>query len=443
MVLSNSIRTLFLVCKPLYPPIGGAALRNWQNINAMMKYGPVAVVNIHPEPPPTPPETPPPNVAMVQDLVVGARPLRQKIGRRFNMVKWYFTQQEPLSDIHYSDAIATELDRLITKFQPDIIVFEEIWLYCYLFVFKRRSCKIIFDAHNAETFLFESLFANRSSSLKNRINEVIRVQLVRKIETRFITQADQVWSCSDRDAQLLQQLTPTQLRTVVVPNGIDVSSYEDVRRGNSCVPATLEPNPHTLIFPAAFSYLPNITAANLLLNEIFPKLQTLFPNCRLLLVGANPTGEMQAAAQANPGVIVTGKVPDVRPYLAIASVVIVPLRQGSGTRLKILEAFAAGRPVVSTTKGAEGLQAQDGVHLLIRDDVDAIVAGVKTLWTDAVLEHQLAIAAYQLVKSAYSWEAVGNQIDQAIHHLTPICLDRFSLNQPHMQLGISQSASPD
>jgi glycosyltransferase involved in cell wall biosynthesis len=96
---------------------------------------------------------------------------------------------------------------------------------------------------------------------------------------------------------------------------------------------------------------------------------------------------------------------------------VVPLQQGGGTRLKLLEAFASGCPAVSTTKGAEGLNVRDGEHLLIRDEIEAITEAVEQLWSKTALVEKLAAAAYELVKAEYSWEAVSKRVDQALQQL--------------------------
>jgi glycosyltransferase involved in cell wall biosynthesis len=175
--------------------------------------------------------------------------------------------------------------------------------------------------------------------------------------------------------------------------------------------------PFTLFFAATFGYLPNQVAAQLLIEQILPRLQEIYPDCRLILGGKSPTPYMLEAAKQNPGIVVTGLVQDIRPYLSISSVVIVPLLQGGGTRLKILEAFAAGRPVVSTTKGAEGLRVEDGKHLLIKNSIDELVAGVCELWADPDLGQTIAQNAYELVKAEYSWESVGKRVEQGVQEL--------------------------
>ncbi|MGL6283534.1 MAG: glycosyltransferase family 4 protein, partial [Microcoleaceae cyanobacterium] len=151
--------------------------------------------------------------------------------------------------------------------------------------------------------------------------------------------------------------------------------------------------------------------------QIYPKIREIYPDFHLLLVGREPTKFMQEASHNNPNIIVTGEVTDMRPYLAIAHIMIVPLQKGGGTRFKILEAFASGCPVISTKKGAEGLKAEDGKHLLIRDNIEDIVAGVIELSTKPNLGEELSSNAYEQVKTEYSWQAVGDKVQVAIKQL--------------------------
>ncbi len=179
----------------------------------------------------------------------------------------------------------------------------------------------------------------------------------------------------------------------------------------------MNPNGEVLIFPAIFSYKPNVVAAAFLIKEFFPRLASSFPDCQLLLAGDRPTPDMTAAAQGEPRIVVTGGVPDMRSYLAAASVTVVPLFQGGGTRFKILEAFASNVPVVSTAKGAEGLAVEDGTHLLIAGTADEFVDAVKRLWMDERLAKQLAANGLGLVKQSYSLPVISQQIANAIDKL--------------------------
>lgn len=406
-----SVRTLFITRDLPYPPMGGAALRNWQNINTMMKYGSVGIFSVFKG---TPESKTLPGIALWHHYDLN-QPLSQ--WEKLQKQLWWLRRQgHPEVDRWYAIAAIKKLEAVITQFKPDIVVFEEIWLYPYLKTVKRHKCRIIFDNHNVEAELLQQRY-RAMKARRAQIKEKIEVPKIKSIERDFIRQADQVWLCSESDTHLLQKWYGQISHSQVISNGINLAYYDNVRLGEIHCDPDLKDGKKNLIFVGSFTYIPNIEAAKLLINQIYPKLKKLYPDCRLLIVGKNPPQKIREVAQTYSDIILTGKVPDVRPYLAAASVVVTPLFQGSGTRLKILEAFAASRPVVSTSKGVEGLKVKDGEHILIRDNVDDLVAGVSQLWSEPILQQKLADSAYKLVKQEYSWEAVSIQLDRAIRAL--------------------------
>ncbi len=408
MANNSSLRTLFITKEVPYPPIGGVSLRNWQNINIMMKYGPVAIFSASNW---TPKETSLPGVTLWHHSNVEIqRSGWENLERR---LWWLHPRRHPDADWSYSSTAARELDELIAKFKPDLVIFEEVWLYPYLSVVKRHQCHIILDEHNVEANIFQQKYSS-VQNLKSEIKVKIQLNHLKSIESDFSKQADEIWVCSDNDANLIKELYGQVAPTHVVPNGINVAHYDGVHSRECSPESGLENKSRNLLFLGQMSYLPNTVAAELLINKIYPKLREFYPDCRLLLVGRNPTPFMLDAANKDAQIIVTGSVPDVRPYLAAASVMVVPLIQGGGTRLKILEAFAAGCPVVSTAKGAEGLKIKDGEHLLIKDSIEELVAGVCQVWSDPALGEKLAGCGYELVQEEYSWESVGGRVEEAV-----------------------------
>ncbi|MFB2974892.1 glycosyltransferase family 4 protein [Microseira sp. BLCC-F43] len=404
----NSIRTLFVTRYPAYPPVGGSALRNWQNINIMMKFGLVAIISICFEKPSSNPALPP-GITICKNYYIDDLKKQRSFWKKIKHRLWKLRPYgHPWHAPFDSDIVAQELSQVLAKFQPNLVVVEELWLYHYFNTIKRYGCPMIYDAHNVEL----SGARDISISEPNKIDRLM-LNKVESIERDFVSKADQIWVCSKEDNRLLQQLYHNTPPIHVVPNGLDIAYYDGVRLGNS----ELEPTPWSILFTASFQYEPNAAAAQILIDQIYPRLRQNFPNCRLMLVGVKPTRYMREAAKQDPGIVVTGRVPDVRPYLAAASVVVVPLLQGGGSRLKILEAFASHRPVVSTTKGAEGLKVRDGEHLLIADKVDEIVAAVQQLWSEPSLGKKLADSAYELVWAEYSWKVSGQRVEQAVQQL--------------------------
>jgi glycosyltransferase involved in cell wall biosynthesis len=421
--MMSNLRTVFVTRSLPYPPIGGAPLRNWQNINIMMKFGSVAVFCLPTLPHELNQKTQSPPIEILwsihypQDRQLV---LQEKIERRWRQFWWLLTRGHPFTNTkkYYTRSIERELTEVLTQFQPHIVIFEEPWLYCYLPTVKSFQCRIVLDAHNAETsLLLETSGAETRKDLMTDVRARLELAKVRSIERDFIREVDCVWVCSDRDAKLLQKLTRKAVDFHIIPNGVDLARYDCRRLDEDSIPDWLRPEPQTVIFAASFNYGPNELAAKLSIEEIYPLLKATYPNCRLLLVGVDPTESMRQAAKQNPNIIVTGKVPSVLPYLAAASVVAVPLLQGGGTRLKILEAFAAGRPVVSTSKGAEGLRVRNGEHLLIGENAGELAAGICKIWSDSCLTQRLVRSAYEFVRTEHSWEAVAQTVERAVDKL--------------------------
>jgi glycosyltransferase involved in cell wall biosynthesis len=156
-------------------------------------------------------------------------------------------------------------------------------------------------------------------------------------------------------------------------------------------------------------YRPNAEGARFFVEQIFPLIRRELPHATFAVVGADPPPPVRELAQV-PGVTVTGTVDDVRPWLRNAQIVVVPLLNGGGTRLKILEAFASGRPVVSTHAGAEGIEASDDAELLIADDPAAFSRAVIELANREELRSRLVDAAFDLVRDRYQWSAISDAL---------------------------------
>ncbi len=174
--------------------------------------------------------------------------------------------------------------------------------------------------------------------------------------------------------------------------------------------------PPTLLFQGTFDYGPNVDGAQWLVRDLAPKIRARLADARIRLVGKT-TGSVDSLAEP-PLVTVVGRVPDMEPELADADLVVVPLRMGSGTRFKILEAFAHRIPVVSTRLGAEGLGAEDGVHLLVADHPDAFAAACARLCSDLVLRRRIVDAAEDLFKECYESAAARARIHDIVASLT-------------------------
>jgi glycosyltransferase involved in cell wall biosynthesis len=408
---NDGSRFLFLTRQPLYPPIGGTPLRNWQNVNLVMHSGSVSAFTVTAGSPHFEPRTPPGVRLWRYHRVQAATSLSAKLHRRTWLLR---SKAHPVSEQLYSPTVEKQLNNLLAELKPQVVIFSELWLYRYLRTVKSHGCRIILDAHNIEAPMRREILASQQTY---RIIDRLRLAQLENIEREFVRSADQVWVCSESDAGLLTQTYKNFPPVHVVPNGVDPSYYSDVWSPSRGAKKPVDNNPHTLLFTATFSYSPNANAAHYLIDEIYPELKKTYPGVRLLLIGKDPTPHMLRHAERNPNITVTGHVSDIRPYLATQGVFIVPLFQGGGTRLKILEAFAARLPVVSTTKGAEGLKVQARRHLLLGDTTDQLVHEVQRFWSDGALSERIVQSAYDLLQKEYSWESVGVQMQHALDEI--------------------------
>jgi glycosyltransferase involved in cell wall biosynthesis len=233
-----------------------------------------------------------------------------------------------------------------------------------------------------------------------------RLAMARRYERVIYRGFDRVVLISEVDAAYLRRLAPT-LPVAVIPNGV-------AREWLDAAPAP--PASATLLFVGNYAHGPNVAAARALATEVLPQVRAAIPEARAVLVGANPTPALQALA--GPGVEVTGWVPDVRPHLRSASCMVAPITQGAGLRNKLLEAMAAGIPVVSTPLGCEGLAVTVGENILLgRDSRELAVQTIRVL-RDPPLRSRIGAGGRALVERLYTWERVAGLYEALYESLT-------------------------
>jgi glycosyltransferase involved in cell wall biosynthesis len=223
---------------------------------------------------------------------------------------------------------------------------------------------------------------------------------VKKEEIAAWRNADGVVLTSAADEKTLLSELPSSA-TSVVPNAVDLESF---------APQPTEVDPERLLFFGAMNYHPNIDGVTYFVKEVLPLIVAERPNVVFEVIGQNPPAEILALAGRN--VTITGFVPDPRPYLDRASAVVVPLRVGGGTRFKIVEAMAKGRPIVSTTIGAEGLEVEHGRELLLADDPTSFARETLRLLESPELGAGLGGNARQRAEQSYGWGAAVVRLEQ-------------------------------
>lgn len=256
---------------------------------------------------------------------------------------------------------------------------------------------VVLNAHNVESELVAT-FADLETRPLMRARWRWEVAKTRRHEAAVVRSLDGACATSDLDASALERLGAR--RIVVVPNGVSTDDVAFCSASGS----------HLVAYVGHFGYRPNASAALELIDGVLPRLRQLVPDAAALLVGRDPTPEMRR--RAGPTVQVTGEVTDVLPHLRLAGALVVPLRAGSGTRLKVLEAMSAGVPVVSTPFGATGIDAVDGRELLLGETAEELAAAAARLLGDAPLAARLAAAARRLVVDRYDWRVVARPLLQ-------------------------------
>lgn len=229
-------------------------------------------------------------------------------------------------------------------------------------------------------------------------------QLLR-YERKVAAECDASLFVSDPEAELFRQLAPESRDKIgFFNNGVDTDYFSPQR----AYATPYQASERALVFTGAMDYWPNVDAVQWFAGEVFPRLLARFPQARFYIVGARPSPAVQALAR-NPGVFVTGTVPDVRPYIAHAEVAVAPLRVARGIQNKVLEAMAMARPVVVSPQALEGIEASPGADLVLADGADAFAATLAGLLEQA--DGALGPCARATVQRLYSWPSNLARID--------------------------------
>lgn len=260
---------------------------------------------------------------------------------------------------------------------------------------------VALDLHNVHWLFWERFASSKRHPLK-KLFGLEEARRVRREEPAAWRRVDLAIAVSDDEAATVRRAAP-ETHAVVVTPGAEVMPEP---------PSAARSGPPTIVFTGTMSYFPNADGAEWLVREVMPHVWAECPEARLQIVGARPGPGVQALA--GPRVEVTGYVDSVAPYLEGGSCLVVPLRFGAGIRMKVLEAWGAGLPVVSTTLGAEGLPARNGDNALIEDDPARFASAVVSLLRDPSRGLALSQAGWRVAHEGYSWQAVGERLERAL-----------------------------
>jgi glycosyltransferase involved in cell wall biosynthesis len=296
--------------------------------------------------------------------------------------------------------VARVLAAVAARMRPDVLYLDH--LDSLVYADAARDVPIVMDQHNVYSRLAARAAGDRAGFIR-RPFLASQARLLARQEEQAAKRAHTIMAVSDDDARYFAGFGGA--RVVTVPNGVDCSAFAS---GSDA-----RPWPPSLLYVGALDWPPNASAARLLATEILPAVRQRVPAAHVTIVGKNPGPEVLALARTQPHVEVAANVKDVVPYFRGAHVLAVPLEAGGGTRLKILEAFATGLPVVSTPVGCEGIDAVHGEHLLIANRAQFADAIVQALQDPAAAQVRAA-RAQALARQTYDWSAVGRRAIEAV-----------------------------
>jgi sugar transferase (PEP-CTERM/EpsH1 system associated) len=286
--------------------------------------------------------------------------------------------------------------KLTAASRPDVIVAD--FLCGAVNLPPTHGVPIVFFEHNVEYLIWKRLADVEPKRWRRALLE-LEWRKMRRCEIRACREADATIAVSEDDRHRLA--SAAGVKVSAIPTGVDTAYFAPVPRPE--VPARL-------VFSGSMDWYPNEDAMLFWAESILPRVARQVPDVSLTIVGRNPSAKVRALAD-RPGIHVTGTVDDVRPHIADASLYVVPLRVGGGTRLKIFEALAMGKAVLSTTVGAEGLDVRPGTHVELADGADAFADAVISLLSNPSRRAALGRAGRALVEEQFSWPQVTRRFE--------------------------------
>ena len=391
------MRILFLQKRPLFPANTGGKIRTLNVLRHLARWHEITYL------------------CNIQDDEQQYVDSRRELGLRVECVPWRETRRQTVA-FHlelagnlcspYPYSVSKDFDKRLRARAAQLIDDESYDLIVCDFVQMARNCmglatipKILFQ-HNVEAQIFDR-HARHDKGLVRRRFMALQSTKMRRFESAAGRTFDAVVAVSALDEQKFREDYGWQhVRTI--DTAVDTAYFH---------PSHVPEQPGRVVFIGSMDWLPNQDGVTDFVATVWPRIRAAYPAAEFRIVGRNPTEGVRRLGN-QPGVVVEGTVPDIRPHLAAAQVCVVPLRIGGGTRLKIYEAMAMGKAVVSSSVGAEGLPLQSGEHLVIADGAAAMATAIVRLLESDSERSRLSANARQLVTDKYSAEVVARQFDE-------------------------------
>jgi glycosyltransferase involved in cell wall biosynthesis len=386
-------KAFFLSAEAPYPAVGGGALRSASLLEYLARSYAVHAVVFRQSCDPSPGLAIPPGRVDKLDVIDLSYHSKQPIARAMRNAWRIIRNRPPLVD-RFS-GFADHISKLLTGEQYEIAVIEHFWCAPYVAQVRPHTKSVILDLHNIESVWHSRLAASENAARSWALGRFATASVA--LERRLLPKFDLILATSDSDAELARQLAP----------GTNVSVYPNA------LPETAQPRrleQQAIVFSGNLEYPPNISAVRFFRENIWPILEARWPELKWRILGKNP-GAVRHIVAGHPRIELTGFVEDAVTVLAECQVAVIPVLAGSGTRVKILEAWAAGTPVVSTTLGAEGLDCSHEAQLLIADEPQRFADAVTRLLASPLDRVRIGSAGRLLFEERYTWPAAWKTLD--------------------------------
>jgi sugar transferase (PEP-CTERM/EpsH1 system associated) len=408
------VKVLFLTPQVPYPPQQGAALRNWGLISGLADRHEVAVLSFRTSGQSLEPPDPLRAVCRTETVPLPVRGLRDRLRVMLT------TRQPDMALRLASELYAGRLMEWLARESFDVVHVGGIEMAPYLELVEaaRPRPLVVFDNLNCEYLLQQRAFLTDlrvPGRWPGAAYSLVQWRRLRRYEAQVCRRADRVLAVSEADAAALRKLVPG-LGVVVVPNGVDALAYRP-----EVSDVALQASERALVFTGTMDFRPNVDAVLWFARRVLPRVRAEVPEAHFFVVGQRPHRWLDGL-RSDPAVTLTGWVEDVRPYIARAAVYVAPLRIGGGTRLKLLEAMATGKPVVSTRLGAEGYPVTHGHELLLADTPVDFAAAVVALLRAPERRAELGRVARAFAERHYDWRNIVPRLEAAYQmRQPPVC----------------------
>lgn len=300
-----------------------------------------------------------------------------------------------------SSEFVRSMKKRLLEINYDLVHFDTISLLPYLHLIPNFIATTL-DHHNIESHMLLRRARNETNLLKRYYYWQEGLRLAR-YERQYCPQYNLNITCSDIDTKRLQELAP-RAKVITIPNGVDLNYFQ---------PNVLPLRSNRLIFVGTMNWYPNIDAVKYIANKLWPILKQMHPDLECDIIGASPPAEIIALADRLPGFLIHGFVDDVRPYIEAASVYVCPIRDGGGTKLKILDAMALGKAIVAHPLACEGINVKHNHDVLLANDAQTFISYINELLVSEQKKRDLGKSARLLVESSYGYDAIGKQLSDA------------------------------